>query len=146
MILPANAVRIGVSSTRTGGHHILRVRIVNRVLNDRNAQRIRSQDLIGDAASSCAKIPDLILRRGNSEQVVGGSGSGGMGLEADEEKGLILAVVDLGNPDGSADGAAEVVPSSPGASVGVRAAELKASFSKYSYRDPWNWLVPDLMV
>src|SRR4029077_9905042 len=69
----------------------------------------------------CAKIPDLILRCGNSEQVGDVRVGSGMGLVAEEEKGLVLAVVDFGNPDGSADGAAEVVPANLGAGMGVRA-------------------------
>ena len=50
------------------GRQPLRGRIVNRVRNDRVAQRIRSYNLVGGGRLGCAKIPDLVLRCGNSEQ------------------------------------------------------------------------------
>ena len=99
----------------------LRGRIVNRVLNDRPAQHIRSQNLVAGRRRGCAKIAGPIGSRGNGDQVAGVGGGGGTGLVVEKEKGLISALVDLGNPDGSAGGAAEVVYSTFVAGVGVRA-------------------------
>src|SRR5262249_29575429 len=57
--------------------------------------------------------------------VVGVRAGHGTRLEVEEEKGPVLAVVDLRNPDGSANGAAEIVYSTLIAGVRIRAVGIE---------------------
>ena len=88
-------------------------------MNDIPVQNIRSENPVGGRRRSCAKIACPIGGRGNSDQVVGVGVGGGTGLVAEEEKGPVFATVDLGDPDGSAGGAAEIVYSTLVAGVRI---------------------------